>query len=90
MWLCWVFVPAWAFSSCGWRGLLSSCGAQASRGSAFSRCGAQASSRHTSFASSGSRALEQRFSGCGVWACSMAGGIFLDQGSNLCLLNFGR
>ena len=37
--LCWVFLVAWAFSSCSeqW-GLLSGCGVQASHCGSFSRC----------------------------------------------------
>ena len=73
IWLCWVFVPAWAFSSCGSRGLLSSCGAQASHCSTFSCCRALADSGHTGFISWGSRALERGFSSCGVWAYLLRG-----------------
>ena len=40
--LCWVFVVAWAFSSCGEWGLLSSCGTRASHCAGVSSCGAQA------------------------------------------------
>ena len=36
LWLCWVFAPLQTFSTCGERGLLSSCGAQASYCSGFS------------------------------------------------------
>ena len=44
-----------------------------------------ASASHCSTISCGSRALEQRLSHCGTWAHV---GIFLDQGSNLCLLHW--
>ena len=43
--LCWGFVAARAFSSCRERGLLSSCGARASRCSGFSCCPAWAIER---------------------------------------------
>ena len=39
--LCWVFIDARAFSSCGKWGLLSSCGAWASHCGGFSGCGAR-------------------------------------------------
>ena len=57
--LCWVFVaaPRFASSSCNRRGLLSSCGAQASRCGSFSRCsGSRARAQklgHTGLAASG-------------------------------------
>ena len=38
----WIFTVLWAFSSCGERGLLSSCGARASYCSDFSCCEEQA------------------------------------------------
>ena len=38
---CWVFAAAWAFLSCGEQGLLSSCGARASRGSGAQALGCQ-------------------------------------------------
>ena len=39
--------------------------------------------------SCGSQALEQRLSSCGAWTCcSVAYGIFPDQGSNPCLLHW--
>ena len=44
----------------------------------------------TGFSSWGSRALERSLSGCGShWlSCSVAHGIFPDQGSNPCLLHW--
>ena len=42
VWLCWVVIAGQAFSSCGERGLLSSCGVQASRCGGFSCCRARA------------------------------------------------
>ena len=41
-WLCWVLLAVQAFSGCGRRGLLSSCGAGASHCGGFSCCGAWA------------------------------------------------
>ena len=41
-WLCWVFIAAQVFSSCGEWGLLSSCSAPTSHCSVFSCCGAWA------------------------------------------------
>ena len=38
LWLCWVFVAAWLFSSFGEPRLLSNCSAQASHGGSFSYC----------------------------------------------------
>ena len=58
-WLCWVFVAARAFSSCGEQGLLSSCGAQASHCSELSCCRARAPGR-MAFSSCSSQALERR------------------------------
>ena len=62
-WLCRLF------SSCGERGLLSSC------------CGGASHCRGFSVAETGSIAAAHGLS------CSSACGIFLDQGSNLCLLH---
>ena len=39
--LCWVFIAAWVFSSCGKQGLLSSCDVQASHCGIFFCCEAQ-------------------------------------------------
>ena len=84
-------LPRRLFCSCGEPGPLSSCGAQASRCSGYSRCRAQALRR-------------EDFSSCGSWARSLwrpgsvtaaqqpsspaACGVFPDQGSNLCLLHW--
>ena len=74
---CWVFSDAWRlFSTCGEWGILSSCDAQALRCGGFSCCEARA-------------VVHTGFSSCGAWlSCSRACGIFLDQGSNLCLLHW--
>ena len=63
-----------AFSSCGERGLLFCCSAQASHYGGFSCCGAWALGMRASVAvahglsSCGSRALEHRLSSCCAWA----------------------
>ena len=44
-WLCWDFIAAWLFSSCGGWGALSSSGVQASLCSGLSCCGTQALGR---------------------------------------------
>ena len=74
----------WAFSSCLEHGC-SGCGAQASHGGGFSCCRAQALgcgpfvvAAH-GLESTGSVVMAQGLS------CSMASGIFLDQGLNPCL-----
>ena len=54
------------FSSCGKQGLLSGCGAQASRCGGFS-CGVQAL-EHASFSSCSLRALGHRLNSCGAEA----------------------
>ena len=85
---------AWAFSSCGERGLLFHCGAQASHCGGFSCCGAQALGMQASVV------VAHGLSSCGSWAlecrlnsmvhglsCSVACGIFPDQGSNPCPLH---
>ena len=64
----------WAFSSCGKQWLLSGCSAQASL--CFSCCGAWTLGAWASLV------VVHGFS------CSMARGIFLDQGSNLCPLHW--
>lgn len=64
------------FSHCREWELLSGCGVQASRRGGFSWCGAAA----PGLASAGSAVAAHRLS------CSVAGGIFLDQGSNPCPL----
>ena len=83
------------FSSCGKWGLLSSCSEQTFHGSGFSYCGAWALG-HAGFVRCGTwaqypwllnsraQALDEMH---GV-SCSMACGIFLDQGSNPCLLHW--
>ena len=75
-WLCWVFIAAQGlFSSCGEQGLLSSCGAWASHCGGFSFCRAWT--------------LGHKLSSCGAGvSCSLACGIFLDQGSNPCLMHW--
>ena len=74
-----------AFSGCGKWALLSSYSGRASHLSSFSRCGAQALG-HASFSSCSSQnlVLVHRFS------CSVAYGIFLDKGSNPCLLHWQK
>ena len=76
--LCWVFISAWIFSSCGKRGRLSGCSAWASLCCAFSCCGALV--RTSEFqVSCGSTAQAHGLS------CSKAHGIFPGLVSNLCL-----
>ena len=58
---------AWAFSSCGEQGLLSSCSLRASHCGSFSCCRAPAL-EPANFSSCGSQALERGLSGCGTWA----------------------
>ena len=75
------------FSSSCKQGLLSSCGAWANCGD-FCWSGAQAL-KHMSFSSGSAWALEHRLNSCGAQAyCSMACGIFPDQGLNPCLLHW--
>ena len=67
-WLCWVFVTVWLFSSCGQRGLLSTCSVRASHYGGFSCCRAQALG-DSGFGSCGGWAqLELRLNSCDVWA----------------------
>ena len=80
-WLCCVFIAAWTFSSCGKRGLLSSCIGWTSQCSGFSSCGAW-TLEHVGFSSCSSRALEHRLH------CPEASRIFLDQGLNPCRLHW--
>ena len=76
------------FSGVGEQGLLSSCGAQASRGSSLSCCEARARGC-AGFSSCSSRALRHRLNSCGPrLGCSAACGTFPDQGSNPCLLHW--
>ena len=81
-WLCWGFVAAWAFLQLWGVGLLSRCGVQAYC-SGFS-CGAQALGcagfGSYSCYSTGSAVVAHSLS------CSVACAIFLDLGSNPCLL----
>ena len=76
-------------SSWSKQGLLSSCGAQASHCGVFSCCGAQTLGCAV-FSSCGSWVLEHWLSSTCVHglSCSVARGIFPDQGSNLCLLHW--
>ena len=80
-----------ASSSCGKWGPLSSCRAWTSHCYDFSYCGARALgvcvlvAAHR-LSSCGSWVLEHRLSSCGAWAQLLSRcGIFLDEGSNLCL-----
>ena len=83
-----VFVAAWAFSSCGKRELLTSCGAQAAHCSGFSCSGARAQG----LADCSSRGLWAQV--CGSQTSehgrshSATCRIFLARGSNLCLLHW--
>ena len=93
--LCWVFAAAQA---CGEWGLLSSCGALDSHCNSFSCCRPRAfKPMHSGLSCCGTWAQELWLpglygTGSGVVAhrlsCSTACGIFLDQGSNLCLLHW--
>ena len=71
------------YSSCSKQGLLSSCSVQASQCNDFSRYRARALG-HVGLSSCGTWALEYRLNSCAVQAFE----IFLDQGSNLCLLHW--
>ena len=94
--LCWVFIAAQGFSSCGEHVLLFSCSVKSSQCGGFSRCGAWAVGRvcfqRLQLADSVVATLRLQGTGSIVVArglsCSVAGGIFLDQGSNLCLLHW--
>ena len=84
------FGCARVFSSCGERGLLF-VAVVASHCGGFSCCGARALGAWASVVAAhglsncGLRARECRLSSCGAWlSCSVACGIFPDQGSNLC------
>ena len=75
-WLCWFFVAgSGLFSSCREWGLLASCGVWASHCGGFSRCGA-----HTL------GMWAQQLWHTGLVVLRLGCRIFLDQGSNLCLL----
>ena len=67
----------------GERGLLSSCGVWVSP-AAGSSCCREWAPGHSGFSSCGPRALEHWLSSCARLSCSMACGLFLDQGSNQC------
>ena len=75
LWLCWVFVVAWAFSSCGKWGLLS-VAVSGLLTAVASRCGAPAL---------GLQAVVVVVRG---FTCPAACGIFPDQGSNPCPLHW--
>ena len=78
----------WTFSSCGEQGLPSSYNAWACHHSGLSRCGVGLLEL-AGFSSCGSRALDHRLSSWGARGyCSLACGMFLDQGSNLCFLHW--
>ena len=81
-WLCWVFM---AFLELQQHRLLSNCGARASDGSGFS-CPRAWPLQHEGFSACRSWGLEHRLSSRGSrLSCSKVCGIFLDQGSTLCL-----
>ena len=95
VWLCWVFVAARTFSSCGEQGLYSSYRGRVSHRSGFSCSRAGALGAHASIVTvcgpsrCSSWALGHRLSSRGSrLSCSLACGIFLDQGLNLCLLHW--
>ena len=83
-WLCWVFLAALTFSSCGARGLgsFSCCGAWALGCVGFRNCSARAQQLRLPASSAGSVVVEHLLS------CFAACGIFLDQESNTCLLHW--
>ena len=88
-WLCWIFITAGLFSSCGKQGLLFSCGTQDSHCSGFSCC-RSTGSRGNGLSICSSQAVGRRGSVAVVHrlSCSTACGIFPDQGSNPCFLNW--
>ena len=100
-WLCWAFVAVHGlFTRCCEQGLLSSCGAEASHCGAFSCCGPRAL-WPVGFNSCGTWALEwgsvvavPRLYSTGSrvvvyrLGCHATCGIFLDRGSNPCLLHW--
>ena len=75
-WLRWVFVAVWAFSSCSERGRLSSCSVLASHCCGFSCYGAPA------------QGVQASVDAAHGLSWSMACGIFLAQGLNLCPLHY--
>ena len=89
-WLHWVFVAGLGFSLLRWAGTALHCCTQASHRSGFSCCGAQPSvvathgftSCRSGFQSTGSVVVVHGFS------CSVACGVFPDQGSNPCPLHW--
>ena len=90
-WLCWVLVAVWGFLSLWQAGATLHCGARASPCRGSSCCGAQAPG-HAAFSSCGTWAQQLCCTGPIVVAnglnCSVTCGIFLDQGSNMCLLHW--
>ena len=60
--LCWVFIAAWVFSSCGKQGLLSSCDVQASHCGGFS-CGRVQALGHVGISHCGTQSQSPR----GMW-----------------------
>ena len=83
-WLCCIFVASQAFSSCSEWGLLSNYGVSASHCGGGFCCRAQALGG-VNFSSCGA---ECRLSSCNSQTqLHVAQGIFLDQGSNQCLLH---
>ena len=95
-WLYWVFAAAQTFSSCGEQELLSSCNARASHCSGFSWCRAQAlaCARLQYLQHTGSVVVAPRLSTTGSvvvahgLSCSAVYGVFLDQVSNPCFLQW--
>ena len=95
IWLRWVFVAACGLSLVAASGGYSSLWWQASHCSGFSCCGAWTLGTQASvvvargLSSCGSRALERRLnSRAHGFSCSVAWGIFPDQGSNPCPLHW--
>ena len=85
----------WAFSSCREQGATLRCGAPASHCGGFSCCVARALGAQAlvvvarGLSSCGSRALERKLSSVAHGlSCSVARGIFPDQGSNPCPLHW--
>ena len=76
------------FSSCSKRGLLSSCGAQASHCSGFSCCIARALGAWASVVEAPRLQSAGPVVGVKWLSCSVACGIFPDKGSNPCFLHW--
>ena len=85
LWLCWVSVAVWSFLSLQQVVAASGCGAPASHCSGFSCCRTQ-----TPGCAQASVVAARGLTSCSSWALRhrliVVHGIFLDQGSNLCLL----